>query len=57
MDIGVPVHPLLVDNPMQVVAGIGTIAEEEGLPLLTSGRTGDPPRNYPNQGSQFALTI
>jgi hypothetical protein len=42
---------------MLVVAGIRTVAKEEGLPLLTSGRTGDPPRNYPNQGGQFALTM
>jgi hypothetical protein len=41
---------------MQVVAGIGTVAKEEGLPLLTGERTGDPPRNYLNQGGQFALT-
>jgi hypothetical protein len=42
---------------MQVVAGIGTVAKEEGLPLLTSGRTGNPLRNYPNQGGRFALTM
>jgi hypothetical protein len=42
---------------MQVVAGIGTVVKEEGLPLITRGRTGDPPRNYPNQGGRIALTM